>query len=203
MKVRVAVEEDAQQLSDLILASGPQSFSAIFDFNEQRHCKRFLLSALSKEHGQFGYANHWVVEHKGLVIGSVSAWHTELNKDFHLATLQSVIDYYQECSVDVLTHAKIVQEFIPKPQSFEWCIGHLAVLPEYQKQGAASTLLEFMAKIAQLHGKTQLSLDVPVNNQDAITFYLRMGFIATEYSIESEAMLQLGFSQHLHMQKSI
>lgn len=204
MRVRRAIQQDCEILRDLILSSGPQSLAAIFDINSQFHCKGFLLSALAYENGQFGYANHWLVEQQGLVIGSVSAWHSELDKTFHQATLQSVLQYYgSEHGIEVLLRSQIVQEFIPKPRAHQWCIGHLAVAQSCQRQGAATALLNVMSLEAQRHNKSELSLDVPICNQSAIAFYQHYGFRNQQQSILSQTMLDAGFSRHLHMGKAL
>tara|TARA_R110002153_G_scaffold20814_6_gene70325 strand:+ start:1636 stop:2253 length:618 start_codon:yes stop_codon:yes gene_type:complete len=204
MKVRLANQHDCESLSDLILASAPQSLTAIFDINSQFHCKGFLLSALANENGQFGYANHWVIEQQGAVIGSVSAWYSELDKTFHQATLHSLMQYYgAEHVLEVLSRSQLVQEFIPKPKAQQWCIGHLAVAESFQRQGAATVLLNVMSQAAKQHNKIELSLDVPIDNHSAITFYQHHGFKIQQQSILSQAMLDAGFSSHLHMGKSL
>jgi ribosomal protein S18 acetylase RimI-like enzyme len=138
------------------------------------------------------------------VIGSVSTWHTELDKTFHQATLQSLIQYYgAELVHEVLSRSQLVQEFIPKPSAHQWCIGHLAVAEPNQRQGAATMLLNVMSQEAKRHNKIELSLDVPIDNHSAISFYQHYGFKIQQQSILSQAMLDAGFSCHLHMGKSL
>lgn len=204
MKVRRATQLDSAILCELIIASGSKSLTAIFDIDAEFNCKSFIASALLEQNGQFGFGNHWIVEKSGIAMGVVSAWHSELDKEFHHATLQSVVRYYGEKhSIGVLARSQIVQTFIPKPTKSQWCIGHLAVLSSFHRQGLGSTLLNFMAEKAILHGRSALTLDVPIDKQSAIDFYLKYGFNIKGYSINSDVMHKAGFAQHVHLQKLI
>lgn len=204
MQVRGADDNDGKNLVELIIASGRQSLAAIFDIDTKHNCKGFLLSALVNKEGQYGYANHWLIEHKEQVIGCVSAWHSELDQGFHQATLHSVLQYFgPKHSLEVLARSQIVQDFIPKPQKHQYCIGHLAVVPVFQRQGAATALLNFMSQKALLQGKSQLSLDVPADNQAALNFYLHQGFEVQASSLLTSAMQKRGFGPHLHMVKTL
>lgn len=204
MLVRRAIQSDSQILSELIFASGGQSLAAMFDIAPQFNSQGFLRRALCQGGGQFGFANHWVGELDGAVVACISAWHTELGNAFHQVSLQSVIQYYgTEHSMKVLSRSMVVQDFIPKPQRHQLCIGHLAVLPTYQRQGFATYLLNDMSEKAKALGKSEITLDVPVSNHQAIQFYQSLGFTLRQRSIESDAMKALGFAQHLHLFKSI
>lgn len=202
MLIRKARQQDALLLSQLIYASGSQVLDTVF--GQQPICQDFLHSALQQADGQYGFNNHWLAVDGDKVLGSISAWHHELGEQFHQASLKRVIDYYGiEQGLDVIARSQILRQFIPPPQAEEWCIGHLAVFAPHQRQGVASQLLSYMAKAAIKHHKTLLSLDVGQDNQGATAFYLRHGFSVTACSELTPDMQQLGFSRHLHLQKSL
>jgi ribosomal protein S18 acetylase RimI-like enzyme len=202
MIIRQARQQDISLLAELIYASGPQVFDAVFAFNNNYNPRDFLLSALQHKNGQYGFANHWLALKNDKILGSVSTWHTELNKDFHQATMRSVVEYFGlEHSIDVVLRSQVVKHFIPAPQAHEWCIGHLAVLSQFQRQGVASQLLQFMGDLALQKGKSTLSLDVSQDNLSAIQFYQQLGFNRQTTSALSPEMQRLGFTRHLHLGK--
>ncbi|WP_340677201.1 GNAT family N-acetyltransferase [Paraglaciecola sp.] len=204
MIIRQAHQQGISVLAELIYASGPQAFDALFTFNNNDNPQDFLLSALQHKDGQYGFANHWLALKNDKILASVSAWHTELNSDFHQATMRSVVEHFGlEQSIDVVARSQVVKHFIPAPQAHEWCIGHLAVLPQYQRQGIASQLLQFMGALALQKGKSTLSLDVSQDNLSAIQFYQQLGFNIETTSALSPEMQRLGLTRHLHLSKLI
>mgnify|MGYP003647649043 CR=1 FL=1 len=204
MIIRGACQHDAPQLAALIYASGPVLIESVFGFDQQHTAQDFLLSAASHEFGQYGFANHFVAVENEQVLGSVCAWHTELSASFQQASLHSVVTYYGlERCLEVVSRSQIIKHFIPPPQAHEWCIGHLAVLTQYQRQGIATQLLQFMAGLAEKNGKTMLSLDVSTDNQSAIEFYKQQGFSLQSTSELTLEMQDLGFATHLHLHKKL
>lgn len=52
----------------------------------------------------------------------------------------------------------------------------VAVIPEYQKLGIASALLDNSIKMSANTGKAKMALEVKVSNESAIRLYKRLGF---------------------------
>ena len=204
MMIRGACQQDAPQLATLIYASGPVLIESVFACTQQHNAQGFLLSAASHEFGQYGFANHFVAVENEQVLGSVCAWHTELNASFAQATLHSVVQYFGlELSLEVVARSQIIKHFISPPLNHEWCIGHFAVFPQYRRQGVARRLLQFMTELAQNSGKTTLSLHVAANNHSAIKFYQQQGFNLNSTAELTTEMQGLGFAAHWHMQKKL
>ena len=127
--------------------------------------------------GQYGHGNHWIVELNSEVAGITSAWHADLAPSFHQATLQSIVNYYGAIdALEVVQRCKILNELIPPPADDGWCIGHFAVSKAFQGQGIGKMLLEHMRTLAIQNGKVRLTLDVELNNKNAIQFYQHWGF---------------------------
>ena len=204
MNIRSACQQDAPLLAKLVYAAGPQVLQSVFGLNQDYNPQDFLLSALHCADGQYGFANHYVAVENEQVLASVCAWHAELSTSFQHATLHSVIEYFGvEHSLEVVARSQVVEHFIPPPQAHEWCIGHLAVLPQHQRQGIASKLLQFMSQLALQNNKTTLSLDVSSNNQGAIEFYLQQGFSLQSTSELTKDMSRFGFVPHVHMHRQL
>ena len=204
MKTRQAKRSDADTLGKLILSSAPVSLPAVFDINSELSALNFLRSSFLLPDGQYGYANHWVVEIDNQVVGCFSPWHGGLTEAFHQATLTALISFYGIIhTLAVVQTSQALQDCIPKPQKHEWCIGHFAVLSQYQKQGIGTALLKFIQQQALTSSKKALSLDVACDNMQAIDFYLHQGFIEINKSGVSPRMQALGISSHLHLSKEL
>ena len=204
MKIRQATLGDAKALAPLIFSSAPTALAAIFDINHELSALHFLQSSLSTEDGQYGFANHWVVEIDHHVVGCVSAWHSNLPDSFHQATLNKLTGFYGIANaLSVVQSCQTLQDCFPKPKEHEWCIGHFAVSAQHQKKGVGTALLEFMHKQALSFGKPELCLDVESINTQAIDFYLGHGFVKKQESGVSSRMHSLGIGSHFHLNKLI
>ncbi|MCF2950289.1 GNAT family N-acetyltransferase [Paraglaciecola aquimarina] len=204
MEIRQAKQSDAKVLAQLIYDSAFSLLDATFSLNSQYSALGFLAASVVKPYGQYGFKNHWVVEKNQQVVACISAWHSEMPESFHQATLSSIADYFGlEHAIKVLTNNQTLQDFIPDILPNEWCIGHLSVVKQYQRQGLASALLEFMQLQAKQHKKTEISLDVEAKNTGAIEFYLDQGFSKSAESTLSANMLELGLGQHCHLTKPL
>jgi len=204
MKIRRANQADAISLAQLVFSSAPLALSTTFDINDELSALNFLHSNLLTADGQYGYANHWVAEIDNQVVACLSAWHSDLPDSFHQSTLTKLTDFYGiSHALSVLRVSQALQDCMSKPKKHEWCIGHYAVLTDFQKQGVGSALLEVMHKQALAFGKLALCLDVESTNIQAIDFYLRRGFIQKSESGVSPNMLALGIGSHLHLSKQL
>ncbi|MEP2650549.1 MAG: GNAT family N-acetyltransferase [Paraglaciecola sp.] len=204
MNIRQAAQFDAQALAPLILASGPETLAAILDINTDLTALKFLAKSLTEPEGQYGYLNHWVAVANLETVACVSSWHNKLSGAFHQATLSSLLDFYGTHHVhNILRNSLITQDCIPKPAANEWCVGHLSVTPKYQGQGYGKALLDFVEQQGVNANKTFLSLDVAVNNTQALEFYERQGFVKSTESGITPRMLNLGLGAHWHLIKEL
>lgn len=202
MLIRQASASDANFLADLVFASAAKHLEQIFTVTAELSALNFLRKSFISSDGQYGFANHWVAEVEGQVVACVSAWHAQLPQQFHQATLDSVIAFYgAEQALNVVHNSQALADCIPKPQTHEWCIGHLSVTERHKKQGLGKALILAMQKMATAANKICLSLDVENTNQAAIDFYHRCGFAVAHKSAVSPRMQQMGINQHLHMVK--
>ncbi|MFT4995418.1 MAG: ribosomal protein S18 acetylase RimI-like enzyme [Paraglaciecola sp.] len=181
MELRRAQGNDTHPAGRLILSSATNLFSNIFDLSEKHHALAYLRHAFTRADGQFGHANHWVIIDDGQVVAIATAWHTELPTRFHQATLDSIVSYYGLVGgLDVIQGCQRLQDFIPAPKKDEWCVGHFAVSVSHRRRGLGRKLLAHMQRLAVHNGKHKITLDVELSNQDAINFYLDLGFIFSQ-----------------------
>ena len=204
MKIRQASQEDADTVAQLIFSSAPLALAATFDINDELSAVNFLKFSLCAANGQYGYANHWVAYINNQVVGCLSPWHSDFPDSFHKATLINLADFYGIAHVlSVVQASQALYDCIPKPKINEYCIGHFAVLTQYQRQGVATALLKFSHKQALKFGKSALCLDVEKTNSQAINFYLGQGFVQESQSDISPRMQVLGIGSHLHLSKKL
>lgn len=200
MKIRRAELKDAPALASLVYQSAQTLLSVTFNLSPLLSALNFLPRSFCQPHGQYGYHNHWVVEVDQKVVACVSAWHTELDQSFHQATMQSITDFFgPETLLDIMLKNELIEACVPAVKEDEWCIGHLSVVEDYQRQGIAKTLIEHMQVLALEKGKSYLSLDVEVTNEPAIALYTKLGFMKVSQSSINEKMQALKIGQHLHL----
>jgi ribosomal protein S18 acetylase RimI-like enzyme len=204
MQIRQANRGDANTLAQLVFSSASIALTATFEINDELSVMNSLRSSLLTSDGQYGYANHWVAEIENQVVGCLCSWHSDLPDSFHQATLTHLMSFYGIAdAISVVQASQALQDCIPKPKKYEWCIGHFAVFEQYQNQGIGSALLTFAHKQALTAGKLVLSLDVDGNNTHATQFYMKQGFIKINESTTSPKMKILGIGSHLHLSKNI
>jgi len=201
---RQADQGDAAILAQLIFCSAPVALAATFDINDELSALNYLYANLLTSDGQYGFENHWVTEIDNQVAGCLSMWHSDLPDSFHQATLIKLTCFYGVAhALSVVQASQALQDCIPTPTKHELCIGHLAVLAKYQRQGVATSLLRFANQKALVCGKSVLCLDVESTNSQAIDFYLGRGFTQQSESGISQKMRTLGIGSHCHLSKKL
>lgn len=206
MRIRPAQSGDATIAAQLIFGSARNSLNALFDLPSEKAIVEFLIQAFLSPLGQFGYGNHWVVEKassaKPVALGC--CWTSAMGVGFHSATLLGMQDYLGgDKALQIVQRSSLLTEIVTPPSDTELCIGHLGVLPQRQRQGAASLLVEHFVSLAKQLGKSQISLDVEESNQTAIAFYLSQGFVQVYVKTPSAVAQSFGFTPHIHMLLSV
>ena len=83
----------------------------------------------------------------------------------------------------------------------EYFISNIAVLPAFQGQGMGKSMLSQVEFTAREQGYNKLSLTVDIDNEKAITLYIRTGFQVME-KIEIQSLQQrIGYSGLIRMVK--
>lgn len=189
-------------LAKLVNYAGQASLVKLFDVTP-KELMNFFCQSFRQEGGQFGFANHWLAERRGKVVGCVTAWHTQLPDAFHQCTLSCILNYFgAQKTLQIVDNSIALASMLPAPQEGEFCIGHLAVAPEYRRQGIARQLFLYVQQQAMELGTNQLILDVALDNHAAVAFYKSMGLVSQRL-LSSDAALALGFSRHQRLCKPL
>ncbi|AEE25118.1 GCN5-related N-acetyltransferase [Glaciecola sp. 4H-3-7+YE-5] len=203
-RLRQATADDAKDAVALILSSAPEALPRLFSQHTaqlQYSAQTFLEQAFLQQQGQFGFANHWVIEMKGSLAAIGCVWQREMGAEYVQATLKSMTEYYQGPDVlDVLQRCQSLQHVFARPAAEEACIGHIGVAAPFQRQGLCSELLGHLAATALDLGKQYLTLDVKQDNVSAISCYQKFGFSAQRTTVDNSPM-KLG--AYLHMRKKL
>jgi ribosomal protein S18 acetylase RimI-like enzyme len=200
MLIRQAQVQDLETASELIFSSAANLLGLMFNVTEDLSAQGYLRSAFAHHDGQYGFANHWVIERDNQVVAIASGWHSELSESFHRATIQSIANYYGiNHTLEVIQRCQVLQEIFPAPQKDDWCIGHFAVSASYKRQGLGTRLITHMRKLAVNKSKKTLTLDVESANQVAQLFYQRLGFQTAKHQVTAPKVSGSKIGSYSHM----
>ncbi|MFT6268131.1 MAG: ribosomal protein S18 acetylase RimI-like enzyme [Alphaproteobacteria bacterium] len=174
--LRWASIADGQPLSSLIFSSAPVLLPYLFKGRAQ--ALDYIFKASQRSDGQYSAARHQIACEGSNVLGSITLWDNNLPQSFHSHTLQSLSDFLGPNQIAhlVITNERIKKVFLA-PLDHQLCVGHLAVIEKYRGMGVGKKLIAHAIVQAKLRDKTQLILDVDSNNDDAVSFYLGLGFM--------------------------
>lgn len=200
MYIRPASALDAKVAAPLIFNSAKTSLAALLGLQQDRQVIAFLEHAFSIPDGQFGFANHWVVEQQSSSIAVGCSWHNQLSSNFHQATLLSIHQHFGLAkTLQIVDNSRMLSQIVQPPIEDELCIGHIGVVTQWRRKGVATLLVEHFVKQAKQAGKKQLCLDVEQSNGGAIQFYQQKGFIFDSLKSPNRAAQAAGFTAHDHM----
>mgnify|MGYP001293789480 CR=1 FL=1 len=175
--VRSAEDSDGPIAVPLLLTAGEELLVAIFGQGNTSTALNFLHDAWHQRTGQYGYQQHWVAVQDNEVVGLVTCWHSELGVQFDRDTLQSITRFYgSEQALKIIHRSQELTAELSAPVAHELNLGHLAVHSDYQRQGIGRLLIEFIVQQAKSLSKQTLTLDVELQNIEALQFYIALGF---------------------------
>lgn len=177
VEIRRGRPEDAQAAANLILSAAEEVITDLFGDGCKSKAYKFLVHAWHHGRGQYGSEFHWVAQFGSEVVGVITAWHTNLGREFDRATLDSITAFYDiDESLDVLVKNQLISAELTPPEGHEWMLGHVAVAPTHRDKGVGRKLVATMYPLAKRFEKSSVVLDVHVKNVPAIRFYQRLGF---------------------------
>lgn len=167
---------DAEELCDLIFSTAPVLLPYLFGNANQAN--DYIKQALTREDGQYSAVRHRVAYEQQKVLGCIAIWTNSLPSSFYWHTelsLTELLTPEQVLHIARVNH--LIAEVFSAPTKDQICIGHFAVSPELQGRGIGKKLLSYAFQEARRENKKQLVLDVDINNEDAVNFYIGMGFV--------------------------
>lgn len=188
--------KDAKSLANLVLSSAPLLLPYLFGSAEQTI--HFIERAGARADGQYSASRHHLAFDNDTAVGSITLWSNDLPASFHQHTLKCLSDFLD---ADQIAHLVSTNDYIAKvfapPTNEQLCIGHLAVLEDYQGMGIGKKLIAHSLQVAKRLDKAQVVLDVDATNEQALSFYLGNGFniyAKTNFSPTKQQFLRMHYS---------
>lgn len=174
--IRKGKPEDAEPANKLIYSTGDYFFDHIF-FYEKEKFFELLKKLFEKDKGIFSHRFATIAEKDGKVIG-IEHGYNKKEKQFHsiLNSLYIIREHNFGQVLKMLVRNYHIERFLKKIHPSSYYIAHLAVLPEHHGKGVGSKLLENAFNKANSLNFDYCSLDVSINNKNAINLYEKFGF---------------------------
>lgn len=186
MNIRNAGIDDRREASQLILLTLGESGKVLFGNGSEEKAKALFEGLFSFKGNRFSYQYAYCFEVEENISGLLVAFpgnmmiRLMLNTGLHMARAMGIKDF-----LSFLKKAFPLrnEEMVRRSEFF---ISHLAVFPEFQRQGIGWDLLQFAQLSAKDLNFAKLSLNVDIDNVPAIALYEKFGFKIVRQTIYSE-----------------
>ncbi|MBI1320393.1 MAG: GNAT family N-acetyltransferase [Candidatus Hydrogenedens sp.] len=178
IQFRPAAPEDADALTPLVYASGPDTFNYVFTAPRRRvDAQRFLRGTLRQQPGEFGYGVHTVGVADGRVVAGGTGFDAPMLANAMVVNLRQIVSAFGiAASVGVIRRGLAVEHLMPPPKGDQWYIAHLGVLPEMRSHGFGAQLVQELLAQGRARGRKVATLDCSLENPRAQALYERLGF---------------------------
>lgn len=174
--LRGGIPDDSRIANQLIYFTGTYFFDYVFLYDRKR-IMDILQYLFEKKNGIFSHTFSTIAEYDQKVAG-LELGYSKNQKEFHalLNGIYVITMVGLNKMVKMLYRDYIVHRFIKTLDSNSYYISHLAVVKDYQHQGIGTKLLENSFKKVAKRKLTSCSLDVSIENKNALKLYESMGF---------------------------
>ena len=165
LQIRKATIHDVVGIVDcLLLAMEPVLFT-LMNRQDPAEAKRFMTGFVGKEGNQYSYSNCYVATLGAQVVAAVNVYDGALLHELRKPVLEYLHNNYSDAAM-------------PEDETGagEIYIDSLGILPEYQRRGIASQLLDFLKTAYCIKQNKVLGLLVDEDNPAARSLYQRAGF---------------------------
>jgi len=173
--IRKGSHYDAKDFADLIILSAPSFLPTIYG----SEVKNILINLFVKGNNLFGF--HFAeIEHKkaGMILGY--DWQLKKRED-----LQTGLLLLKNMGVDFF---KRLHSFLKSKNTVGWVyekeyyISNVAAYPKYRGMGIGTSLIDKAEKEAKQCGANRLSLNIEIENINAINLYGKLEFTISKKS---------------------
>lgn len=201
---RPARAEDVALAVPLIYSSGPAAFEYVFTDKVRGNAAAFLHTAFIHKRGEFGYANHTVVEVDGQVVGIGATFSGRDHFPFVIAAVQQILTFYGPLRCwRIIRQGLQVEQIVQPPKSDLHYLSHLGIAPAWRGQGIGAQLVEHFLQQGKEMGRNAAALDVAVTNPRAQALYERLGFVVTQELPSTLKNEHATVAAHRRMEKQI
>lgn len=175
-QIRPAAPGDLAAALPLLLSSGPTAFAYVFA-TDGCSATDFLREAYQDGKTPLGWRHLWLAEQHGKVLGSVGCWGAESNLPHTAHYLRLFLAHYGPLrATGVIWRGLRTETVIRPPVKGRLYLAYLGVAEQARSQGIGARLIEHVARLARIQGRSHVALDVAADNPRAHQLYLRLGF---------------------------
>jgi len=188
LTIKKGNSNNSGDFAKLIVISAPLFFPALLG----PHLDNFIENVYKRPGNLFNHEHAWFAEIQGKPTGMLLGYSGDVKRKEGLLTGLLFFKYFIKYGFpQKIIFLLKTQNFFPKVENDDFYISNLAVFPEYQNRGIGVHLLQFAESEALSNRCVSMVLDVEAENQRAIKFYQKNGYIMKSTS----SSLQLGKSQ--------
>ncbi|MBA7710535.1 hypothetical protein ES703_119478 [subsurface metagenome] len=170
--IREGLPKDAQDFTNLILLSGPNLFPATFGSG----VRSLIQNLFRQRKNLFSFEHSYFIEvddtKAGMIIGY--DWKTERREKWRTGLL--LVKYMKQKFFTQILSLLKAQSITGRVEDNEYYVSNVAVYPEFRGNNLGTNLLLKIESEAKRYGVERSTLDVEVDNEDAIRLYNRLGY---------------------------
>jgi len=173
-----AKSEDVETAALLMDLAFDEFSDYLFGTNKIKDKLEFFKKLWVMGHNRLSSQYSYLMRNKTQPIGLLSCYSAKVIDKMFLPSLLSILRVNPGMLKYIFFHPHYLYTFLTSPEASEdeYYIFMLAVLPQFQKQGIGTKLLNFAEQQAKNENYRKLSLLVRTSNVNAIDFYEKYGF---------------------------
>jgi len=170
--IRKGLPEDAPDFANLVLLSEPTLFPTIFGSGT----RGVIQNLFRHRKNLFSFEHSYFIEVDGKKAGMILGydWKTQRGEEWRTGLL--LIKYMKLGFFARIPALLKALSLVGRAGNNEYYICSVAVYPEFRGNELGTTLLLWEEEEAKRCGASRSTLDVRVDNQDAISLYNRLGY---------------------------
>ncbi|MEA4908999.1 MAG: GNAT family N-acetyltransferase [Anaerolineaceae bacterium] len=190
--IRPAVPQDAALAAELVCLSMGRSSRRLLGLGDPQRAQQGVAGLFRLAHNRFSYTCADLALVDGAPAGLLISFDARRLRRLELHMALDVCRVYGLLGALRLAWGALpfssAQECVPG----EYYVAHLAVLPEFRRQGVASALLRRAEERARAAGLRRCSLIVDLDNQAAQRLYARVGYRVVATLVTPERLARYG-----------
>lgn len=174
--IQPATPDMAPVASELIYLTMGKMADYLFGADSAQQAREMLQRLFRVKSNRFSYQFTQVATLSGEVTGLAVAYSGRVMKALELPMAWHLLR-----AGGIVGFARFIRRALPmfsvkETENDQYFISNIAVLPAHQRQGIGQQLLAQAEQTARAQGFNQIALTVDVENEHALSLYLRTGF---------------------------
>ena len=193
VKIRPAVESDAEFVSKLLFASFSRFAQYGIGMGKEERAKGILMKAFQKPHHRYSFEYILIAEHLGKKVGLAVSLPGKLLGGLNRRFGGRLLGFYSLKGKILLITRLLPFVFMKEGDRDEFVISNLFILQKFQERGFGETLVKFIEKQARRQGYRKMATLIEVQNTQTRKFFEGLGFKVKAVVLEPNRRIkQLG-----------